>query len=97
MAITLEKGPQQIIAVLAVLAAGAVWLPVGVHQPVARRDRIMRSGCVRWAIAQQPFEGNQAVTVMFPDEADNFLPIHPCVTQSPGDLAYIIYTSGSTG
>ncbi|ELO0594093.1 amino acid adenylation domain-containing protein [Salmonella enterica] len=97
VAITLEKGPQQIIAVLAVLAAGAVWLPVGVHQPVARRDRIMRSGCVRWAIAQQPFEGNQAVTVMFPDEADNFLPIHPCVTQSPGDLAYIIYTSGSTG
>ncbi|EBW6040443.1 amino acid adenylation domain-containing protein [Salmonella enterica subsp. enterica serovar Infantis] len=97
VAITLAKGPKQIIAVLAVLAAGAVWLPVGVHQPIARRDRIMRSGCVRWAIAEKSFEDNHDVTVIYPDEADSFLPITPCVIQSPGDLAYIIYTSGSTG
>ncbi|MEV0006483.1 condensation domain-containing protein, partial [Micromonospora sp. NPDC050980] len=39
--VCLPKGAEQIVAVLAVLAAGGVYVPVGVDQPVARRERIL--------------------------------------------------------
>src|SRR5262249_11708508 len=45
VAVSLAKGPDQVAAVLGVLAAGGVYVPVGVDQPVVRRDRIVeRSG-----------------------------------------------------
>ncbi|MGV9498186.1 amino acid adenylation domain-containing protein [Streptomyces sp. NPDC003642] len=40
VAVSLPKGPDQVTAVLGVLAAGAAYVPVGVEQPPARRDRI---------------------------------------------------------
>ncbi|MEX5710663.1 amino acid adenylation domain-containing protein [Parafrankia sp. FMc6] len=47
VAVTLPKGPGQIVAVLGVLAAGACYVPVGVEQPPARRARIWRDAGVR--------------------------------------------------
>ncbi|MES9525329.1 amino acid adenylation domain-containing protein [Streptomyces capoamus] len=41
VAIVLPKGPDQVIAVLGTLAAGACYVPVGVDQPPARRSRIL--------------------------------------------------------
>ncbi|HCT80060.1 MAG TPA: non-ribosomal peptide synthetase [Micromonosporaceae bacterium] len=82
VAVTLPRGADQIAAVLGVLAAGAAYVPVGVDQPLARRERIYAKAGVRTVI-DSLYEGGP------PLEA----PIHA----DPGSLAYIIFTSGSTG
>jgi amino acid adenylation domain-containing protein len=82
VAVTMAKGPDQIAAVLGVLAAGAAYVPVGVDQPDLRRNEIYSSAAVTKVLTAAPGDG----------------PALPGpVPVSPGDLAYVIYTSGSTG
>jgi yersiniabactin nonribosomal peptide synthetase len=82
VAVTMAKGPDQIAAVLGVLAAGAAYVPVGVDQPDLRRNEIYSSSGVIRVLASEPGDG-PALTGPVP--------------VSPDDLAYVIYTSGSTG
>ncbi|WP_020519530.1 non-ribosomal peptide synthetase [Catelliglobosispora koreensis] len=84
VAVTLPRGPGQIAAVLGVLAAGAAYVPVGVEQPLARRERIYAKAGVKAIInTELSFDDGPALTE--PVYAD------------PNALAYIIFTSGSTG
>ncbi|MFI9324523.1 amino acid adenylation domain-containing protein [Kitasatospora aureofaciens] len=84
VAVTLPKGPEQVLAVLAVLAAGAAYLPVGVDQPRARRERIHAAAGVRYVLDDVTVApGTAALDAPAPGD--------------DGDLAYVIYTSGSTG
>lgn len=101
VAVTVPRGPKQIIAVLGVLAAGAVYVPVGVNQPAGRRERIYRIGGVRYLITDQAefaaVSSVEKLTVILTDEADHVSPL-PCpVLIDTSALAYIIFTSGSTG
>lgn len=82
VAVTMAKGPDQLVAVLGVLAAGAAYVPVGIDQPELRRDEI----CAR--------AGVSAVVSAVPDDGPA---LTGPVSVSPDDLAYVIYTSGSTG
>ncbi|MFF7992001.1 amino acid adenylation domain-containing protein [Kitasatospora xanthocidica] len=84
VAVTLPKGPEQILAVLAVLATGAAYLPLGVDQPAARRERIHRSAGIRLVVDDVTVPAGTA-------------PLPAPVPGGDGDLAYVIYTSGSTG
>ncbi|MGP4024131.1 amino acid adenylation domain-containing protein [Actinomadura sp. 3N407] len=81
VAVSLPKGPDQVAVVLGVLAAGALYVPIGVDQPQARRESIMRRSGARVLVTElvqgEPLEG--------PVEVD------------PGASAYVIFTSGSTG
>jgi len=86
VAITLPKGPAQVIAALGVLAAGAAYVPVGVEQPALRRDRLYRESAAALVLDEKTF----AEVV----EAD---PLPAPVRVDPDDLAYVIFTSGSTG
>lgn len=84
IAVSLPKGPDQIAAVLGVLAAGSAYLPIGIDQPAARRDRIVAASGAALVI----------------DELGRFLapePLSAPVAVDPDALAYVIYTSGSTG
>ncbi|RJL27211.1 amino acid adenylation domain-containing protein [Bailinhaonella thermotolerans] len=83
VAVTLPRGPDQIAAVLGVLAAGAAYVPVGVDQPAARAARIHAGAGVRRVIAGG-----------LPGGAP---PLPEPVPADPAGLAYVIYTSGSTG
>ncbi len=85
VAVTLPKGPDQIAAVLGVLAAGAVYVPVGADQPALRRERIHRNSGARLVVDEAFLTG-----------AGRFAPADP-VTVAPEQPAYVIYTSGSTG
>lgn len=80
--VSLPKGPEQIVAVLGVLAAGGIYLPLGVDQPVLRRRRICESAGARLVLTEA---------------IDDARPLAEPVQVSPTDLAYVIYTSGSTG
>ncbi|MCK2244644.1 MULTISPECIES: non-ribosomal peptide synthetase [unclassified Crossiella] len=46
VAVSLPKGPEQVVAVLGVLAAGAAYLPLAVDAPPVRRERILRAAGV---------------------------------------------------
>lgn len=84
VAITLPKGPDQVIAALGVLAAGAAYVPVGVDQPQRRREETYRL----------------AGAVQIVDELAPLLlgdPLPAPVAVSPDSIAYVIFTSGSTG
>jgi dihydroaeruginoic acid synthetase len=87
VAVTMAKGPDQIAAVLGVLAAGAAYVPVGADQPDLRRDEIYSSAGVTKVLTAVPGD----------DPALDGPVLDGPVPASPDDFAYVIYTSGSTG
>ncbi|GAB4588357.1 non-ribosomal peptide synthetase [Nocardia sp. IFM 10818] len=100
VAIAVDKGLDQIAAVLGVVAAGAVYLPVDPGQPVARRDRILHdSGAAFLVSARMDATAPDSVTCIdmaaVPVQGSDF--DLTARRRTPDDLAYVIYTSGSTG
>ena len=82
--VTLPRGPEQVVAVLGVLAAGAAYIPMSTMHPQARR-----AAAFRHAGAALVIDSLQEARVTEPLEAP--------VPVSPEQAAYIIFTSGSTG
>ena len=82
VALQLQKGPEQVIAVLGILACSATYLPIGVDQPATRCRKICDASGARLLLTQLPHVGSA-------------LPAPRAGAIS--DLAYILYTSGSTG
>lgn len=84
VAVTLDKGPDQIAAVLGILLAGGVYLPVDTTQPPLRRVKL--AAAAGHVVTGSWFEDLSPVEDI------------PVVTGGdPDSLAYVIYTSGSTG
>jgi amino acid adenylation domain-containing protein len=86
VAVSLAKGPSQIIAVLGVLSIGAAYVPVSIEQPAARRLRIYENAGVKVVVDEELME-----------ESKSYQPLRELIKTSNEGLAYIIYTSGSTG
>ncbi|MFI2652670.1 AMP-binding protein, partial [Micromonospora fulviviridis] len=100
VAVTLPKGPEQVVAVLGVLAAGGVYVPVGVEQPPVRRERILTRAGVRWLLTDEAGAGwswPQDVSVFTVAEAQAARALPRPVEVADEALAYVIFTSGSTG
>ncbi|WP_338771977.1 amino acid adenylation domain-containing protein [Nocardia vulneris] len=97
VAVVVPKGHRQIPAVLGVLAAGAAYLPIGVDQPSARRDRILARGGVRVAIVDDAQTLPDAVTGIALTDALAGPGLDRPVATTPDAVAYVLFTSGSTG
>ncbi|MGJ6968544.1 amino acid adenylation domain-containing protein [Streptosporangium sp. G11] len=104
VAVSLPKGPEQITAVLGVLAAGAAYVPVGLDQPAGRRDRIRAVAGIGLTLGERPEpprtgapEEIGAHRVMSLREALNHEPLERPRHVPVEALAYVIFTSGSTG
>ena len=100
VALCLERSPQMVVALLAVLKAGAAFLPIEPSLPAERRS---------WMLA----DARPALTLLGPGTPAGFTA--PSATLDlrtfefetgtrfappaidPDELAYVIYTSGSTG
>ncbi|MBE1584195.1 amino acid adenylation domain-containing protein [Nonomuraea angiospora] len=99
VAVALDKGFDQITAVLAVAAAGAWYVPVEPSWPAARVASVCHQAGVAHAIAADggPVTWPDGVTVH--RVGDHLSPVNGQVLErpAPGDLAYAIFTSGSTG
>ncbi|MEU8653490.1 amino acid adenylation domain-containing protein [Streptomyces sp. NPDC048737] len=97
--VTAPKGPDQIAAVLGVLAAGGTYVPVGVDQPAERRNRIHAlSDCVLvldGTGATAP--AGSGIPVLSLAEALRAAPLDTPVAVPADRTAYVIFTSGSTG
>jgi mycobactin phenyloxazoline synthetase len=92
------KTAEQVPALLGILAAGAVYLPIGVDQPADRADRIMQTGQVSMAVVC----GGQQLSLPVPTlTIADVLHSAPAefrpVSTDPSQLAYVLFTSGSTG
>ncbi|WP_031320015.1 non-ribosomal peptide synthetase [Pseudomonas piscis] len=101
VAITLPKGRAQVIAVLGILAAGAVYVPVGIEQPPARRDMIYQRAGARVVITDDAHRdggiwlaGLRVVTLA---QARVAPALAQPLVMAPQALAYVIFTSGTTG
>jgi mycobactin phenyloxazoline synthetase len=94
------KTAEQVPAVLGILAAGGVYLPIGVDQPRDRAERILRAGQVSLALVcggkplSLPVPALTIADILRDSPAD--IEIEPATTD-PADLAYVLFTSGSTG
>jgi pyochelin synthetase len=103
VAVVMDKGWEQVVAVLGTLLAGGVYVPVDTNQPPARRERMLADAGVRVALTQsrhaQDPDWQESVTRIAVDRLDpSELPEEPPARLAePDDLAYVIYTSGSTG
>jgi amino acid adenylation domain-containing protein len=102
VAVALDKGWEQAVAVLGVLASGAAWLPLDPGLPAERFRHLLARGEAVLAVTSSGLAGRLSwpseVTVVTVDAAppageDDLLP----PVQQEDDLAYVIFTSGSTG
>ncbi|WP_017589679.1 non-ribosomal peptide synthetase [Nocardiopsis ganjiahuensis] len=93
VAVCLPKGPEQVCAVLGVLAAGAVYVPVGAGQPELRRVRVHRAAGTVLAIGDGTGAPRSASVADLLESAPLESPVRP----DPAQAAYTIFTSGSTG
>lgn len=102
--VVMEKGWEQVVAVLGVLSAGAAYLPIDPDLPAKRLEYLLHHGEVDLVLTQSWLE----LCVPWPTEIQR-LPVdraEPWAGASPetlppaqrlDDLAYVIFTSGSTG
>lgn len=106
--VVMDKGPEQVVAVLGILMAGAAYLPIDTNQPPVRRGQILADARVKrvltqsWLledrVAADSAEHLQWLAVDTLKIAGGESSVTPLSTpSSPDALAYVIYTSGSTG
>jgi pyochelin synthetase len=99
VAVEMDKGWEQIAAVLGVLMSGCAYVPVDTGQPVSRRDRILADVKADFVLTQSHLkesvarQGRKVLAVDSLGPADLPAPVRA----SSEDLAYVIFTSGSTG
>lgn len=104
--VVMEKGWEQVAAVLGILRAGAAYLPLDPHLPQERLWSLLERGEVQVALTQFWIDANltwpetiKRVSITeewaYPEDNSDLLKAEPL--QRANDLAYVIFTSGSTG
>lgn len=106
VAVAMEKGWEQLVAVYGILAAGGVYVPLDICAPDQRLRQIVEASGVRlittqmhlWKRLNDIFGQMPPIVPIDGDEryADPMTGL-PDAVQSPADPAYVLYTSGSTG
>ncbi|MDJ0726781.1 MAG: long-chain-fatty-acid--CoA ligase [Prochloraceae cyanobacterium] len=101
VAVAMEKGWEQVVAVLGILISGAAYLPIDPNLPQQRQKYLLEQGKVKLVVTQFFLEdrlslppGVQNISV---SEELVSSPQTPLNRGNNRDLAYVIYTSGSTG
>jgi len=103
VAIVMEKGWEQIVAVMGILAAGAAYVPIDPNLPQERFSYLLENSEADIVLTQSWLndklawaEGIHRLCIDTEDfTQERKEPLQPI--QTPDDLAYVIYTSGSTG
>jgi len=101
VAVAVERSHDMLVAVFAVLRAGAAYVPVDLGHPPARNAYILRDSGARIVVAapgtlERPDSTVTVVDPHAPESSD--MDDSPVPHTGDGtDVAYVIYTSGSTG
>ncbi len=106
VAVCIERSVRQIVGALAVLKAGAAYLPLDPAQPSERLRFAMQDAGVTVALVQPSERAEIMAPAVIALERDGSAPESDGAAVGlesaadaigPDDLAYVIYTSGSTG
>lgn len=104
VAICAERGPEMVVGLLAILKAGAAYVPLDPEHPADRLAFVAEDAGARILLA------SRELLARLPSyDPDTFEPlpsievpvdgpvVNPIAAVGPRDLAYVLYTSGSTG
>ncbi|WP_435103793.1 amino acid adenylation domain-containing protein [Arhodomonas sp. AD133] len=104
VAVSMQRSPESVVAVLGVLKAGGAYLPLDPDHPPERRRTMLKDAQATVLLTQPDLLGG------LPEDPPRVLALDPecreLATESTdkpadrarvGNLAYVIYTSGSTG
>jgi amino acid adenylation domain-containing protein len=105
VAVVMEKGWEQVVAVLGVLQSGGAYLPIDAAVPAERLQYLLGHGEVELVLTQsgvlERFAWPQGLQCLAVDLVGRAAGVSPHAVdntnRSQTDLAYVIYTSGSTG
>ncbi|WP_260604961.1 non-ribosomal peptide synthetase [Streptomyces sp. WAC 01420] len=102
--VCVDRGPDMIVALLAVLKAGGAYVPVDPDYPTARLEFMLTDTRAPLVVTQSHLAGRlpgNAPQVLVDGDWDTMTAdcpaTDPAPRSGPDDLAYLIYTSGSTG
>ncbi|GAA2327192.1 amino acid adenylation domain-containing protein [Streptomyces cuspidosporus] len=97
--VALSRSPELLVGLLAVLKAGAAYVPLDPVYPPERIAAMADDARLRLVVTEsalRPTLSGVHAGLLLLDE-DRERPAGRCVPAGPDDLAYVIYTSGSTG
>ncbi|MFY9767178.1 MAG: amino acid adenylation domain-containing protein, partial [Mycobacterium sp.] len=101
VALLFSRSAEAIVAILAVLKAGAAYLPVDPALPSARIGFMLADAAPVAAVTTAEFAGRldefDVALVDVDDPAVDTWPSTPLPVPAPENTAYLIYTSGTTG
>jgi amino acid adenylation domain-containing protein len=102
VALALQRSVELVVAQLAVLKAGAAYVPLDVLAPAARQAAVVQDCGARLVLCARDTAGLPGAAQRLVVDVDD--PDVPAGSPAPvarpqggGDLAYVMYTSGSTG
>ena len=111
--VVMNKGWEQVVAVLGILKAGAAYLPVDPNLPAVRRSYLLADGEVEVVLTQPSLVealewpvGMRVEAVQWEEQSEESLESESGAEREEAaesdagrweELAYVIYTSGSTG
>ncbi|HWB93270.1 MAG TPA: amino acid adenylation domain-containing protein, partial [Puia sp.] len=101
--ILLDRSEYWIISLMAVLKAGAAYVPIDTGHPASRKEFIVKDTDIKALITTTDYlfdvPGYAGTTVAIDIQLDEIVGAYttPMVDIGPETIAYIIYTSGSTG
>jgi amino acid adenylation domain-containing protein len=104
VALCLERSLDMVVGMLAIIKAGAVYLPMDPSYPEDRLALLLQEAQVRVLVTQErllrKFSKHEALVICLDQEASRLASQNAANcdnTTSAENLAYMIYTSGSTG
>jgi amino acid adenylation domain-containing protein len=102
--ICLKRGPDMVVALLAVLKAGAAYLPLDPAYPAARLAYMLEDAGARLLVTESSLRGllpADGARIVLVDGDAGAIAVEaaeaPRTPVVPENAAYVIYTSGSTG
>jgi amino acid adenylation domain-containing protein len=98
VAIHCHRSTQMVVAMLAVLRAGATYVPLDPHYPQSRLDSIVVNSAARYVLTDERGSSERfCVPEIHIDDIESTDSGIKLPRVLPQALAYILYTSGSTG
>ena len=101
--LALDRSPEMIISLLAILKSGAAYIPLDPEYPKDRVEFMLDDSSAKILITSKKYHNHFASTaseILIEDALEKFGSYsgdEPSVEITGDDLAYVLYTSGSTG
>ena len=99
IAVSIPKGPWQIISVLAVLSVGCTYVPIDIEWPEERKKKICKKANIKNFITITTYspEVIEGIDIIYADESEHFEKIKDFMRYEDERSAYVIFTSGTIG